>query len=292
MGKGLKVKEFLGVLDEIAPLAMAAAWDNVGLMVGNPEQQVSGVMLALDPTTAVLEEALACGANTVVTHHPLIFNPLMSLRTDQDLGRFFKIVLENNIAVLSSHSNLDLAVGGVNDVLAAAVGLVDIQPLQPKEAGQAMPVTVDEQDGHSAQHAAAGVFGRYGRLPAAVKGIDFLNNLAEALDIPVLSTAGPLPDEISTVAVCGGSGSDLAETAFEVGAQVLITGEVKHAAARWAEANGFCVVDAGHFATENPVVRALSTRLKKIFSERGCGLAVHTSLKQVTPFVFHQFARR
>ncbi|MEJ2270845.1 MAG: Nif3-like dinuclear metal center hexameric protein, partial [Desulfobulbaceae bacterium] len=97
-----------------------------------------------------------------------------------------------------------------------------------------------------------------------------------------------LPEEISTVAVCGGSGSDLAAAAFASGAQVYITGEVKHSTARWAEAAGFCIIDAGHFATENPVVESLVEVLQGIFVEDDINIPVWSSAKQQNPFVYHQ----
>ena len=100
--------------------------------------------------------------------------------------------------------------------------------------------------------------------------------------------AGKLPAEITTVAVCGGSGSELAETAYSCGAQVYVTGEVKHSTARWAEAAGFCIVDAGHFATENPVVESLAAVLQGILAEQNVSIPVKSSARQRNPFVFHQ----
>ena len=90
------------------------------------------------------------------------------------------------------------------------------------------------------------------------------------------------------MAVCGGSGSDLAEAALASGAQVYVTGEVKHSTARWAEASGFCIVDAGHFATENPVVESLVKMLEDVFAEQGINVPVQSSAKQKDPFVYHQ----
>ena len=116
----------------------------------------------------------------------------------------------------------------------------------------------------------------------------FIDKLCLFFNLPVLRVAGKIPEEISTVAVCGGSGSGLAEAAFAAGAQVYITGEVKHSTARWAEASGFCVVDAGHFATEKPVVKALVNMLESVFAEKGISIPVKFSTKQQNPFTLHQ----
>lgn len=264
------VKELLALLEEVASFALAEAWDNVGLMVGDAAAGVSGILIALDPTVEVLEEAVGLGVNTVITHHPLIFHPLKSVCTDQPMGRFLRKALEKNIAVIGCHTNLDQALGGVNDALADALGLEDTKPL-------VLNSNADQQTG----------FGRYGRFPEPLDGPGFLKRIAKTLDLPVVSVAGRLPERIETVAVCGGSGSELTEAAFNMGAQVYITGEIKHSTARWAEARGFCVIDAGHFATENSVVPVLVDRLHKTLANRGQELPVRATVSQKKPFGFY-----
>ena len=108
----------------------------------------------------------------------------------------------------------------------------------------------------------------------------------------ILRVAGRLPAEITTVAVCGGSGSELAETAYSCGAQVYVTGEVKHSTARWAEAAGFCIIDAGHFATENPVVESLVKVLEGVFLEKNISVPVQQSIRQRNPFTYIQPGRQ
>lgn len=273
MGK-MTVKDLLKALDGIAAFGLAEKWDNVGLMLGNPKQAVQGILVALDPTEEVLAEAREIGADCIVTHHPLIFHPLKTINTGQPLGRFLHRALTDQIAVIGCHTNLDQIAGGVSDVLAASLGLEDLRPLLP--AG-------------SDTGAAADIgFGRLGRLADPLNGEAFIGYLCEFFKLPALRVAGPLPEEIRTVAVCGGSGSDLAEAAYAGGAQVYITGEVKHSTARWAEAAGFCVVDAGHFATENPVVEALVEVLQTVLAEMDIDIPVWPSARQQNPFVYHQ----
>jgi dinuclear metal center YbgI/SA1388 family protein len=267
------------MLEEIASFKLAETWDNVGLMVGDPTQEVSGILVALDPTETVLTEAVSAGISTIVTHHPLIFQPLKSVRTDRAQGRFLQRAMADNISVVGCHTNLDLATGGVNDVLAATLGLADVQPLTVM-SGQ--PQTADSEK--SCQPPG---FGRWGRLPESMTGEAFLRHVQEVLDVSVVAVAGRLPGMVSTVGVCGGSGSDLAETAFLRGVQVYVTGEVKLSTARWAEASDFCIIDAGHFATENPVVGALVGTLQKTMAEKGWELDVLTTRQQQDPFVFY-----
>jgi dinuclear metal center YbgI/SA1388 family protein len=279
MGTNLTVKDLLEILDKIAAFGLAEQWDNVGLMVGDPGRQIQGVLVALDPTEEVLAEAGECAADCIITHHPLIFNPLKAIYTDQPLGRFLSQALKNEISVIGCHSNLDQAVGGVNDVLATSLGMVNARVLAP---------TGNDQDAAESPAALDIGFGRVGRLAETLSRKAFIERLCAVFNLPGLRVAGRIPADISTVAVCGGSGSELAEAALARGAQVYITGEVKHSTARWAEASGFCIIDAGHFATENPVVKSLVKVLEGVFAERGVSIPVRPSAKQQDPFTYHQ----
>lgn len=278
------VNDLLSVLEDIASFELAEAWDNVGLMVGNPCQKVTGILVALDPTEFLLDEAVQLEVNTIVTHHPLIFQPLKAIRTDQVVGRFLRKALENDIVVISCHTNLDQAAGGVNDALAAVLGLIDVQPLIPAYGPGPLEPRGGQTGGNGMPPNTG--FGRIGRFPVPLTSEAFLDLLYEALDLSVVAVAGRLPDKISTMAVCGGSGSDLSETAFKKGVQVYLTGEIKHNIARWAEATDFCVIDAGHFSTEKPAVKALAQYLEKAFAEKELNINVLTSKKQKKPFTF------
>ncbi len=279
MGINLTVKNLLETLDKIAAFGLAEQWDNVGLMVGDPNQQIQGILIALDPTEEVLAEAKECGADCIITHHPLIFHPLKAIYTNQPLGRFLRRALENEISIIGCHTNLDQAVGGVNDVLAKSLGMVEPSVLAPSR-----------KDQDTAENSAASDigFGRIGRLAEPLSRKAFIERLCAFFNLPALRVAGQIPEEVNTVAVCGGSGSDLAEAAFAGGAQVYVTGEVKHSTARWAEASGFSIIDAGHFATENPVVESLVKRIADVFAEQGVNVPVQPSAKQQSPFAYYE----
>ena len=126
------VREVEQALYALAPRDLAQSWDNVGLLVGEPEQEVRQVLVALDVTQAVAEEALSLGCGLIVAHHPLMncaWSPVQSVRTDQPQGKLITTLIRGGVSAICMHTNLDSAAGGVNDALAAALGLEDVGPL-------------------------------------------------------------------------------------------------------------------------------------------------------------------
>lgn len=138
----LSLQVIMGWLEELAPKAVAEEWDNVGLLVGSPRQEVRRVAVALDASEAVVERAIALEADLLLVHHPLIFRPLKAVRTDLVQGRRVAEALRRNLAVYALHTNLDLAPGGVNDALAAALDLVQIEPLTARPGVKRMKLVV------------------------------------------------------------------------------------------------------------------------------------------------------
>lgn len=269
MVSSIKLKDILAHVGQFAPWELAEPWDNVGLMVGNPDQEATGVLIALDPTLQVIEEAILKKANIILTHHPLIFHPLKSINTATPLGQFLKKALVHDIAVVSCHTNLDIISDGVSDALARALYLRNTRPLT---------LTGNRPDQG---------FGKVGNLPKPMQGESFIHFVAQRLQLPAMMIAGPQPQTVSTIAVCGGSGSELAEAAFQAGAQVYITAELKHSVARWAEDNGLCIIDAGHFATENVIIPSLLARLTAFFTENNNPAPVIASQRQNSPLRYY-----
>lgn len=268
--KEFSTKKLLSILNSIAPFAMAEPWDNVGLMVGDPDQQVTGVLIGLDPTEALIHEALSLNLNTILTHHPLIFHPLKTIPGNTPMGRMLKTALNHDLALIACHTNLDLAPHGVSNALADKLGLRDTRPLASQE-----PTVAEQVHG----------FGKIGVLPNPVPAGEFLQHLLTALETTGIQIAGSLPETVRTVALCGGSGSDLAETARDMGAQIYITGEVKHSLARWAEEAGFCVIDTGHYPTEKFIVPTLAGILKKSCAAKGFSPTIKTTAHQGDPLL-------
>lgn len=263
-----RLKDILEVLNGIAEFDLAESWDNVGLMVGDPEMHVSAILVALDPTKSVVDEAVVRGCNVLVAHHPLIFEPVKSLRTDRHPGKTIAGALAAGVAVVSCHTNLDVVPDGVSDQLAVKLGLVDTRPLT----------------GETESSEGCGIgFGRIGRLAQPLPGGRFLDGLLADLGVDAVGVVGRLPALIETVAVCGGSGSSLVEIAKTAGAQVYVSGEIKHSTARWAEAEGFCLLDCGHYATEQMVVPALVKRLQSELAKRGSEISVMATGEEIGP---------
>ena len=170
----VKVQNILDILQEIAPLDLAQSWDNVGLLVGSPDGRVTSILLALDPTTALIAEAKRCNAELVITHHPAIFHPLKSLRSDRPSEKFLHAAVQAGIHLIGCHTNLDAAYGGVNDVLAQLLNLKETAPLLP--------------DGGECSGKKTGL-GRIGMLTEPVSAESFLEQLSTVLSPPWLLEA-------------------------------------------------------------------------------------------------------
>lgn len=235
-------------MERIAPKRLAEEWDNPGLLVGSPAQPVTHILVCLDVSDAVVERAKREGAELIVSHHPLIFRGLKMLRTDTPLGARIQSLLKGDIAVLAAHTNLDSARGGVNDVLAEAIGLTKIEGFLPAECG--------ELEG----------LGRIGRLEAPESIEAFAARVKAALPVAHirLVKAGERP--VQKVALCSGSGAGFIDRATFIGADAYVTGDVKYHDAQHAAELGLHVVDGGHFGTEFPVVSVLAERLRQELS--------------------------
>ncbi|GAB4333909.1 MAG: Nif3-like dinuclear metal center hexameric protein [Desulfobulbaceae bacterium] len=259
------VQELLDIIEQIAPAALAEEWDNVGLMIGSPGAGVEKILLGLDPTLSLLAEAEKAGANLLITHHPFIFHPLKSVWLNRPEGIFVEKAIQGRINVIGCHTNLDNAAEGVSRSLVRLLGLEDEGPLVPAPGENGVGL------------------GRIGSYPAPVPADSFTHKLREACSPPWLLTTGNRPDTVSRVAVCGGSGSEFAPAALAAGAQVYVTGEVKHSVARWAEEAGLWLVDAGHFATERQALAPFADQLRDGLTRVGMQVEIHVSLQQEAP---------
>lgn len=235
----MKVKEILDFLNGIAPMETAEHYDNVGLLVGNPEDEVKGILVSLDCFDDVIDRAEDLGANLIVTHHPIIFNPLKSVLKDTLVYK----LISKGISVISMHTNLDVAEGGVNDVLCDTIGLYDVK-------------TIEAHDGFQL---------RLGELDQAEDPYSFARHLKEVLGGGVKFVAGDR--DIKTVMVCSGSGSGFTFDAIANKVDAFVTAEVKHSHFIAAADAGLSLFDAGHFNTENVIVASLSRDISGAFPE-------------------------
>ena len=237
------VADILHFIESIAPPYMAEEWDNVGLLCGRKDKEVRRILVALDPFRTVIDEAIALEADLIVTHHPLIFrSPLMAVNEDSETGRCVLTLIEHGIAAINAHTNLDLAPGGVNDVLARTLGLRNIGIIDPIENyGLLRRGEVTEQSLES-----------------------FLANVRSALHCRGLRYVdGGRP--VRVVAVGGGSCADGMHDALAAGCDTFVTSDIKYNQFRTAYELGLNLIDAGHFHTENPVMPVVAERLRAAF---------------------------
>ena len=238
-------------IDQIAPFDTAMGFDNVGLLVGDATDPVTGILLALDITPAVVREAASRNANLIVSHHPVIFQPLKQLPK----GHAVYQMAQSGIAAICAHTNLDLANNGVNRALAERLGLDEIGPLTIcPENGLPYSLSGKLKRPCSPQEFAAHV-----RMSLHTAGVKFVD--------------GKRP--VQTVAVCSGAGSDQIFAIAEQKIDAFVTGESKHHELLAADQMGVTMIDAGHFATEDVVIDALLPKLRTEFPE----LAVYKSEK-------------
>ncbi len=265
----ITIADIYNFLDELAPLRLMEKWDNCGLLVGNSQMRCSGILFGLDANTASLEEAITLGCNTLVVHHPVIFQPLKKIDTGFAEGRLLQKALASNIAILCWHTNFDSAADGVSDYLGKMLGLENRSPLLPAQ---------DEPQ--------AGL-GSIGSYPQEIKGSLFMERLLDILELPGVFTAGTIPQNIRTVALCGGSGSDFAQLAKSRGADIYLSAEIKHHIALWAVENDFCIIDGTHYATEKPAISFLAQRLQDRLAAAGnSSLPVVMTKTESAPFIF------
>ena len=244
------VADVLHFVETLAPRSMKMDWDNVGLLCGSRRQPVTKILVALDPFVHVCQEAADMGAELIVTHHPLIFQPAKSITDDTSIGRSIMTLLRSGISAINAHTNLDCAPGGVNDVLARTLELTQIQVIDPS--------------GVDASGEPWGLLrsGYTGGQPLEA----FLPFVKEKLGCPGLRYAsGGKP--VHKVAVGGGACAGAIREVLDAGCDTFVTADVKYNQFWDAQDLGLNLIDAGHFHTENPVVTVLAQKLQAAFPE-------------------------
>ena len=235
------VNDILEFLESIAPMSLKMEWDNAGLLCGSKQTPVTKILVALDPFEHVCHEAADWGAELIVTHHPLIFDPQRAITDNASVGRSVLTLCRNGISAINAHTNLDQAPGGVNDILAQALGLTNIETIC--ENGQQLL--------------------RCGNVPE--QSLDtFLSTVKERLSCEGLRFCSG-SKTVRKVAVGGGAcGSDLYD-ALHAGCDTFVTADVKYNQFWDAKESGLNLIDAGHFPTENPVCAYLAEKIATAF---------------------------
>ncbi|WP_069769073.1 Nif3-like dinuclear metal center hexameric protein [Streptomyces sp. LUP30] len=272
-----RLSEVIAALENLWPAERAESWDAVGTVVGDPGQEVSRVLFAVDPVQEIVEEAVKLGADLLVTHHPLYLRGTTTVAASTFKGRVVHTLIKNDIALHVAHTNADTADPGVSDALAGALDLRVVGPLVPDPSdaegrrglGRVCeldhPITVRELAARAAE-----------RLPATAQGI---------------RVAGDPEALVRRVAVSGGSGDSLFEQVRAAGVDAFLTADLRHHPASEFVAAGahspLALLDAAHWATEWPWCELAASQLDEISDRRGWDLRVHVSRTVTDPWTAH-----
>ena len=234
----MKMQDFVSMMERIAPPALAFEWDRIGLLIGTDHAEIKKVLVALDLTVPVAEEAIEKGCDLVLTHHPIFMEPVTGVYPDRYATAAAYRLIRHGIGMYAAHTNLDAAIGGVNDALAAQLDLENVRPLPPENLG------------------------RIGTLCKPLPFSAFIDRCETALGTKARIVGNP-QDLISTVAVIGGAGGGDVACVSDAGCDAFVTGEMKHHQALEAAYLGLHCCVLGHYETESIVLKPLITRLQQ-----------------------------
>ncbi|WP_320783832.1 Nif3-like dinuclear metal center hexameric protein [Streptomyces sp. CRN 30] len=270
-----RLSEVIAALENLWPAERAESWDAVGTVVGDPGQEISRVLFAVDPVQETVDEAVKLGAGLLVTHHPLYLRGTTTVAASTFKGRVVHTLIRNDIALHVAHTNADTADPGVSDALAGALDLRVTGPLVPDASDPAgrrglgrvcaldHPLTVRELAARAAE-----------RLPATAQGI---------------RVAGDPEALVRTVAVSGGSGDSLFDHVRAAGVDAFLTADLRHHPVSEARARtpSLALLDAAHWATERPWCDLAAAQLDEISDRHGWDLRVHVSNTVTDPWTAH-----
>ena len=242
----MKINNLVEILEKLAPTSLAEEWDNPGLLVGERNAEVKKVLVALDATDEVIDEAVNMNADVIVTHHPMIFGSLKKVNDDTALGRRIIKLIKNGVAHYAMHTNLDIAFGGVNDELAKILELKNIGILSVS----------CEQNGEP------NGLGRYGETDE-MSLAEFALKVKEKLGLDAVRFVGDETKKVSRVGLCTGAGISFMGDAVKKGCDVYVTSDIKYHESQKALEDGIALVDATHYGSENIIVSVISNYLKE-----------------------------
>lgn len=247
----MKLSEITSLIEQFAPLTWQASYDNSGLVVGHPDQEVEAALLAVDVTEEVIAEAVERGCGLIITHHPIIFHPLKRLNFASQVERCVELAIRHGIALYACHTNLDSAPDGMSYRLATMLGVENCKVLEP--------TTSDEAVG----------FGVVGELAEPQPTVAYLERVREVLGCRCIRHSRIASEEVRRVAICTGSGGSMISLAQRAGADLYITADLKYNDFMTPE-RGLTVADVGHFESEYCAIEILF----EILSKKLCTFAV------------------
>ena len=224
----MKASDVIKVIEDFAPLSIQEKWDNSGLCIGSPDAEVTSVLIGLDCTPELVDEAVACGADMIVPHHPLIFSGLKKITPEDKVGAAVIKAISNGISVYAAHTSADKVIAGVSGAMAAKLGLVNVQILDEDGEGTGLGVVGD--------------------LPEPVTAAEAVSLVKERFSLKAMRASRPVEGMISRVAMCGGSGGSLIGAAMASGAQLYLSGDISYH--NFFTKEGFMIMYRGHDDSE------------------------------------------
>ena len=246
----MKIIEVTNFLEQYAPLEYQETYDNCGLIIGDANAEIKGVLITLDCIESVIDEAIATGCNLIVAHHPIIFSGLKKINGKNYIERTVIKAIKNDIAIYAIHTNLDNVHNGVSAKIADKLGLENCKVLAPK---------------NEVENSSVGS-GILGTLKTPISSTDFLKQLKSSMQTNCVRHTALVKDEIKTVAVCGGSGSFLLQNAIVEKADIFITADFKYHEFFDAE-NHIIIADIGHYESEQFTKELIYDLLTKNFTK-------------------------
>ena len=238
-----KVKDVTKVIEQFAPLSIQEKWDNSGLCIGSPDAVVSSVLFGLDCTSELVDEAIECGADMIVTHHPLIFSGLKKISPEDMVGEAVIKAVKAGISIYAAHTNADKVISGVSGAMAAKLGLRNVEILSEDGEGTGLGVV--------------------GELPEPMTAQQMVAFVKERFGLQAMRTSKLIDGEIRRLALCGGSGGSLISAAKAAGAQLYVSGDISYH--NFFTSEGFMIMDIGHYESEIEIVDILFSLVKKNF---------------------------
>ena len=256
----IRLREILNFLREFAPPELAEDWDNVGLLIGDPADEIHSVLTCLTLSPNVAEEAIAAKCQLVVSHHPILFRPVQRLTAETSEGRMLLALIRAGVSVYSPHTSYDSAVNGINSQLARLFNLRDVQSLRSLATS---PLGS----------------GRWGCLPSALTLRELIECVKPALRVSTLQYVGNLDRRITKLGIACGAAAEFLRDAAQLGCEALLTGEARFHSCLEAEANNIALILPGHYATERPAMEQLA----EVLQTRFAGLVVRPSDSEYDP---------
>lgn len=262
------VKDFAKVIEDFAPKNLAESYDNVGLQIGDANDEIKGILVSLDATNDVVEEAKAKGCNLIYTHHPLLYRKPSTITSETLLGRKIMNIIKANISLYSAHTNLDSTQNGITEALVSLLGYDKFEIME-----------VNKNDIKS------GV-GRIVTLENSKSAKKLIEETKEKLNIKSLKASGDLNKEIRKIAFVNGSGEDYLGLALKLGADAIITGDTTYHYVSDFTEEGLVIIDAGHFATEWITFKKTALIIEEKLRNSGFDLPIHYSEVIHDPYNF------